>query len=114
MPRSDELEGGVKTESLLEWPIFIISPAVVRAWCYRIIVNSALDYLRRHRRHLYLEADRLESESDKYQDFDLHSAIMSLSTRNRTIILLRFVLWRLPSLRSSSQCTLSALRQPCA
>jgi RNA polymerase sigma-70 factor (ECF subfamily) len=66
------------------------NPAVVRAWTYRIVVNSALDFLRKRRRDLYLESDMLESETDKYQDFDLQSAIASLSTRNRTIILLRF------------------------
>ncbi len=66
------------------------SPAVVKTWCYRIVVNSALDFLRRRRKDLYLEADRVVSESDEYRDFDLQTAIANLSTRNRTIILLRY------------------------
>lgn len=65
-------------------------PDLVKAWTYRIVVNSALDFLRKRRKDLYLESDVLESESDKYQDLDLQSAIASLSTRNRTIVLLRF------------------------
>ncbi len=65
-------------------------PALVKAWTYRILVNSALDFLRKRRGNLYLESDAIESERDRYQDFDLQNAIESLSIRNRTIIVLRF------------------------
>jgi RNA polymerase sigma-70 factor, ECF subfamily len=69
-------------------------PALVRPWFYRIVVNTALDHIRRRKKHLYVEADRLEDWSpgsdDKYQDFDLREAIENLSTVNRTIIVLRY------------------------
>lgn len=66
------------------------SPAAFRAWFYRIVVNTALDFLRKNRRHLYVEADRLEAASDRYEDFDLRSAVASLSTVNQTVVILRF------------------------
>jgi RNA polymerase sigma-70 factor (ECF subfamily) len=66
------------------------NPAVVKAWIFRIAVNSALDFLRKRRRDLYLESDAVASESDMYQDIDLQTALARLSTRNRTIIALRF------------------------
>lgn len=67
--------------------------ALVRAWFYRILVNTAIDFIRRSKRHMYSEADTLESEvsgNDSYQDFDLGAAVNRLSTENKTIIVLRF------------------------
>lgn len=66
------------------------NPTALRAWFYRIVVNTALDFLRKHRRHMYVEADSLEAATDRYEDFDLRNAIASLSTVNQTVIILRF------------------------
>lgn len=69
-------------------------PARVRPWFYRIVINTALDYLRRSKRHRYLEVDTIDtaepSAGDTYQDFDLRQALEGLSTANRTVIVLRF------------------------
>ncbi len=68
-------------------------PAHARAWFYRIVVNTAIDFIRKNKKYLYSEADLLESEStgsDSYADLDLQDAVNKLSTINRTIIVLRF------------------------
>ncbi len=66
------------------------SSTAVKTWCYRIVANCAIDFLRTRRNSLYLEADKVETGCDKYLDFDLQTAIASLSTRNKTIVILRF------------------------
>ncbi|MHB1415774.1 MAG: RNA polymerase sigma factor [Chloroflexota bacterium] len=70
------------------------NPAVIKPWFYRIVVNTAIDHLRRKKRHLYVEVDRLEAgvpgSDDRYQDFDLRQAIENLSTVNRTTVILRY------------------------
>ncbi|NLN87358.1 MAG: sigma-70 family RNA polymerase sigma factor [Syntrophomonadaceae bacterium] len=68
-------------------------PAHAKAWFYRIVVNTAFDFIRKNKKYLYLEADQLESEScasDPYPDLDLQDTVNKLSTVNRTIIVLRF------------------------
>lgn len=65
-------------------------PDAVKTWFYRIVINTAIDFIRRHKKHLFVEVDRLAAANDSYSDFDLSSAIASLSTANKTVIVLRF------------------------
>ncbi len=68
--------------------------ASVKPWFFRIIVNTALDFIRKNKRYVYVEEDTLESLSqsteDQYEDFDLVSALEKLSSINKTIVMLRF------------------------
>jgi RNA polymerase sigma-70 factor (ECF subfamily) len=70
------------------------NPMLVKPWFFRIIVNTALDFLRKNKKYLYLDADTLEAlapgSTDEYHDFELQKAIEKLSTINKTIIVLRF------------------------
>ena len=70
------------------------NPLLVKPWFYRVVVNTALDCLRKKRKYVCLDADVLEmvvhGSDDKYQDVDLHRAIDSLPTIDRTIVALRF------------------------
>jgi len=69
-------------------------PAVLKTWFYRIVVNTALDFLRKHRNNVCLDVDRVEvllpSRDDKYPDIDLRAALEHLSPANKTVIILRF------------------------
>ncbi len=69
-------------------------PLAVKPWFFRIIVNTALDFLRKNKRYVYVEEDMLESLSqgadDQYENFDLVSALEKLSSINKTIVMLRF------------------------
>lgn len=66
----------------------------IKSWFYRIVINTALDFLRKNRKYTYLEEEQWEDFStgpgDPYQDVDLHKALERLSPQNRTIIILRF------------------------
>ncbi len=69
-------------------------PEYVKTWFYKILVNTALDFLRKNNR--LINTDPLlmeiydEGTEDNYADFDLQKAIDSLPENNRTIIILRF------------------------
>ncbi len=67
---------------------------MVKPWFYRIIINTALDFLRRNQRISYMETDLLEDigpfKADHYEDLDLKAALDRLPPANRMLILLRF------------------------
>lgn len=73
---------------------FLKNEERVKLWFYRILVNTAIDFIRKNKKYVYLEADMLEAEVsgsyDSYQEFDLRNIIDRLSITNKTIILLRF------------------------
>lgn len=68
--------------------------ASMKSWFYRIVINTALDFLRKNKKYTYLDEEQWEDISsgpgDTYEDVDLHKALDKLSPKNRTIIILRF------------------------
>ena len=70
------------------------NPEAVKSWFYRIVVNTALDFLRKNKRYVYVEDDVLEvvspSAEDHYEDIDLKAAIEKLPTLSKTVIILRY------------------------
>jgi RNA polymerase sigma-70 factor (ECF subfamily) len=70
------------------------NPSVMKTWFYRIVVNTALDYIRKSKRYVFVEGDVLEAvaeyANDQYEDIDLQKAIDRLPTLNKTVIMLRF------------------------
>lgn len=59
-------------------------------WIYRIMINSAKDYLKKYT-HTYEELDETcgSTEADS-SDFELRSAVDKLPIQERTLIILRF------------------------
>jgi RNA polymerase sigma-70 factor (ECF subfamily) len=85
----------------------IVSEAVVKAlerrdrlqddgalatWCYRILVNTAVDHLRRGRRIVYMEdaQDAERGRPDRYGDPDLVEALGRLPEDQRMVVVLHF------------------------
>jgi len=70
------------------------TPQYRKAWFYRIVINTALDFLRKKKRYITVDEDVLESIApsleDVYPDFDLQKELNKLSTTNKTIVMLRF------------------------
>jgi RNA polymerase sigma factor, sigma-70 family len=66
----------------------------IKSWFYRIVINTALDFLRKNKKYSYLDEEQWEMLSvgsvDTYEDVDLQNALEKLSPQNRTIIILRF------------------------
>lgn len=68
-------------------------PRYLRTWMYRILVNTALDWLRSRKRLVpasdeYLEG--LSASADDPGDPDLQAALEQLPAEYRTIVVLRF------------------------
>ncbi|UYO35675.1 RNA polymerase sigma factor [Bacillus zhangzhouensis] len=66
----------------------------MHSWFYKIVVNTALDFLRKKKRVQVTDDDTLEflsqGESDIYEDQDVKRAIEDLPEMYRVIIILRF------------------------
>ena len=59
-------------------------------WIYRIVVNTALDMLRRKKKENITEELPEIPVEDQYQDLELRTVLNQLDDKSRTIILLRY------------------------
>ena len=59
-------------------------------WIYRIVVNTALDMLRRKKKENITEELPEIPVEDQYQDLELGTVLNQLDDKSRTIILLRY------------------------
>ncbi|HHY06745.1 MAG TPA: sigma-70 family RNA polymerase sigma factor [Clostridia bacterium] len=70
------------------------NPGYIKTWFYRIVVNTALDFLRQSKKVVIVEEEVLsgfsESKVDTYADLDLQRAMEKLPLSYRSIIVLRF------------------------
>lgn len=66
----------------------------LETWIYRIVINTAMDVLRRRPPALLLDGEAeqmLLAQEDRYADLDLQEALKRLEDGERTIVLLRFL-----------------------
>ncbi|REE78571.1 RNA polymerase sigma (SigV) subunit [Paenibacillus taihuensis] len=65
-----------------------------KSWFYRIVINTALDFLRKQKNVVTLDVETLEtfglSSQDAYKDFDLESAMSLLPPLYRSVVVLRY------------------------
>lgn len=70
------------------------NPDYMKTWFYRILINSALDFLRKQKKIIVVDEEFLSSYDygsiDTYTDIDLHRALDELPDNYRSIIILRF------------------------
>ena len=59
-------------------------------WMYRIVVNAALDFIRKNQREFPTLVEDEEFYMDQYVDFDVMDSLSRLDTSERAIIVLRF------------------------
>lgn len=65
----------------------------INSWFCKILINTAIDHLKRQNRYLDIDQDKLENQKpayDQYTNFDLQKALDNLSYKEKTIIILRF------------------------
>ena len=66
------------------------NPPYLSTWIYRIVVNTALDLLRRNKKEIITEELPDIPIEDQYQELDLKTALNSLDEKSRTVIVLRY------------------------
>ncbi|MFD1205555.1 MULTISPECIES: RNA polymerase sigma factor [Sporosarcina] len=66
----------------------------LKTWFYRIIVNTAIDFIRKHQRVTVMDDEiltvHLPASDNQVTDFDLQEAVDHLPPTYKTIIILRF------------------------
>ncbi|MGG3509025.1 RNA polymerase sigma factor [Paenibacillus lautus] len=70
------------------------SEGSMKSWFYRIVMNTSLDFLRKHKRIQLVDDKTLElhtpSNEDVYHDIDLEKALDELPYAFRTVVILRY------------------------
>lgn len=70
------------------------NPEFIKTWFYRILVNTALDFIRKNKKVTIVDENifmNYESgEDDNYENFDLKKALDSMPENLRTLIVLRY------------------------
>ncbi|MFJ5623306.1 RNA polymerase sigma factor [Peribacillus loiseleuriae] len=68
--------------------------SVIKSWMYRIVINTSIDSIRKHKKVQPMESEVIELHllggTDKYENIDLKNAIESLPYNYHVIIFLRF------------------------
>lgn len=66
----------------------------LKSWFYRIVVNTALDFIRKHKKVNVVDKTILDfygnGKKDVYPNIDLERCLDSLSEKYRTVIVLRY------------------------
>ncbi|WP_438313403.1 RNA polymerase sigma factor [Sporosarcina sp. FA9] len=72
----------------------LIEIRYLKTWFYRIIVNTAIDFIRKHQRMTFMDDDILSlylpNVEDELADIDLQEAIDQLPLPYKNVIILRF------------------------
>ena len=66
------------------------NPDYANTWIYRIMINEALCFIKKHKRETYDISEMDISQTDNYVDYDLEKAIDGLEPNDKVIIILRF------------------------
>lgn len=66
----------------------------IKTWFYRILINEALQYIRKNKRILTCELETIENKIDYNVDFaeglDVYKHVQKLNEKLKTVIILRF------------------------
>ena len=62
----------------------------ISTWIYRIVVNTSLDSLRKHKKEVIGLLEEETSYVDSYKDFDTLNALAKLEDGDRIIVILRY------------------------
>ncbi|TAI53781.1 RNA polymerase sigma factor SigV [Bacillus paralicheniformis] len=70
------------------------NPDTIKSWFYKILVRTAIDFLRKRKKLKVMDDQTIEflskGKEDTYRDTDLHEALDELPHPHHTIIVLRF------------------------
>lgn len=72
----------------------IKEPRSIKSWFYKIVVRTAIDFLRKQKKVAIVDDQTLEflshGKEDAYENMDLHKALDELPIQYKTVIVLRF------------------------
>lgn len=62
----------------------------IKTWLWRIVMNTALDFIRKNQKEIAVEAFYEDGREDSYQDFDTIEALEILDEKEKAVVVLRF------------------------
>ena len=62
----------------------------LNTWTYRIVINTALDFIRKNKKEFIGILENEEAYEDDYMDFDVMDSLERLEEKDRSVIILRF------------------------
>ncbi len=65
-------------------------PKYIKTWFYRILIHTAIDFLRKNQKYVLIEELSNEGKWDSYENLDLKNALDSLPPDQRIVIVLRY------------------------
>ncbi|MDQ0216151.1 RNA polymerase sigma-70 factor (ECF subfamily) [Oikeobacillus pervagus] len=72
----------------------IKEPNSIKSWFYKIVVRTAIDFLRKQKKWILTDDQTIDflshGKEDSYENFDLHNALDELPLQYKTVIVLRF------------------------
>lgn len=68
----------------------VTQEAYIRTWLWRIVINTAVDFIRKRQKEVSMEAFRDKGQEDIYCDFDTLEALQTLDEKEKAVVILRF------------------------
>ena len=62
----------------------------IKNWLWRIVMNTALDFIRKNQKQTAVEILYEHGKEDSYQDFDTIEALKVLTEKEKAVVVLRF------------------------
>ena len=62
----------------------------IKTWLWRIVMNTAVDFIRKNQREVAVDEFLENGQEDRYQDFETIEALKILDEREKAVIVLRF------------------------
>lgn len=64
--------------------------AHIKTWLWRIVMNTALDFIRKNSKEVVTDTFYESGQEDSYRDFDTLNALNTLTEQEKTVVVLRF------------------------
>ena len=64
--------------------------AYIKTWLWRIVMNTAIDFIRKNQKEIAVDAFYEDVREDSYQDFDTIEALEVLTEKEKAVVVLRF------------------------
>lgn len=68
----------------------VTQEAYIKTWLWRIVINTAVDFIRKNRNEVSADTLADRGQEDRYCDFDTIEALKALDERERAVVILRF------------------------
>ena len=91
--RSEEDALDIVQESVykaIKYSASVKQEGYIKTWLWRIVMNTALDFIRKNQKEIAVDAFFEDGKEDSYRDFDTIEALKVLTEKEKAVVVLRF------------------------